>query len=362
MSIEENVDKNIQLIDKYDVFEPKFGVFKTSNYDLSLKERRERYRNLNYILCENCNEEVDYCKSYCIHCYDKETDVVKKVQMKYGSNFGIFKTLDYNLDLKERRAKYKNFDVILCENCNKETNHYYWYRTFCYDKETDIYKKRYMKYGSNIGTFNTSDYSLDLKERRAKYKNFDGILCGSCNKEIYRYNYYCTYCYNKETNIIKKIYMKYGSNFKILNISDYNLDLKERKAKYMKFDCILCENCNKEIDNYECYCTYCYYKETDINKKCQMKYGSNFGILYTSDYNLSVIERKAKNIYFDIILCENCSKEIDNYNYYYCTYCCDKETSIIKKGHMKYGSKFGIFNTSDYNLDLKERKSKIQEF
>ncbi|GBC04148.1 hypothetical protein RclHR1_05540001 [Rhizophagus clarus] len=298
MSIEENIEENTQLINKYDVIEPKFGIFKTSDYDLSLKERR---------------------------------------------------------------AKYNNFDVILCEDCNKETNNYYCYCTYCYNKETDINKKRYMKFGSNVGTFNTSDYNLNLKERRAKYKNFDGIICGSCDNEIYHYNYYCTYCYNKETDIIEKIYMKYGSNFEVLNISDYNLDLKERRAKYKNFDGILCKNCNKEIDNYKCYCTYCYNKETDINKKFHMKYGSNFGILYKSDYNLDVIERKAKNIYFDIILCENCYKEIDNYNCY-CTYCYDKETDINKRNHMKYGLNFGVFKGSDYYLSFEERKLKYMNF
>ncbi|PKY48067.1 hypothetical protein RhiirA4_463521 [Rhizophagus irregularis] len=73
--------------------------------------------------------------------------------MKYGSKIGIFNT-----------SKYKGYYAILCEECNQEIGKYYFYCTGCYKEETDINKKRYMIYGS---TFNTSDYNLNLEERRA---------------------------------------------------------------------------------------------------------------------------------------------------------------------------------------------------
>ncbi|GES90748.1 kinase-like domain-containing protein [Rhizophagus clarus] len=72
MSIEENIEENTQLINKYDVIEPKFGIFKTSDYDLSLEERR-------VILYEDCSEKTDNHKYYCTYCYDKETDINKNV-------------------------------------------------------------------------------------------------------------------------------------------------------------------------------------------------------------------------------------------------------------------------------------------
>lgn len=48
----------------------------------------------------------------------------------------------------------------------------------------------------------------------------------------------------KKLILIKKRYMIYGSTFEIFNTSDYNLNLEERRAKYMfkyKYT-ILCEN------------------------------------------------------------------------------------------------------------------------
>lgn len=54
--------------------------------------------------------------------------------------------------------------------------------------------------------------------------------------------------------------MKYGSNFKIFNMPDYNLNLKERRAKYkdIRYYVILCEKCNNEFNERDLYCTYCY--------------------------------------------------------------------------------------------------------
>jgi len=102
-----------------------------------------------------------------------------------------------------------------------------------------------MLYGPKIRIFKTSDYDLNLEERKAKYNDCDGILCEKCNQEIDKQFYYCTYCYC-------------SPKIRFLKISDYNLNLEERKAKYKDHDCILCEKCNKEIDRKWYYCTYCY--------------------------------------------------------------------------------------------------------
>ncbi|PKY61589.1 hypothetical protein RhiirA4_522861, partial [Rhizophagus irregularis] len=262
--------------------------------NLNLKERRAKYEKYNFIFCEKCNNEIFKWNYYCTSCYNKETNVTKKGHIKFGSNFGI---LDCNLNLKKRTTKYMNFDGILCEKCKKEINNQYYYCTSCYNKETDLIKKGHMRFGSNFEIFKKSyDYNLNLEEIRAKYMNYDGILCEICYNQISKWNYHCIHCYNEETDAIKKGHMKFGSNFKILNTFDYNLNLDERREKYKIYDHIVCEKCDNEIFNWNYYCTSCYYKETDINKKGHMKFGSNFGIL---DYNLNLEERRTKYMNYD---------------------------------------------------------------
>ncbi|CAB4485747.1 unnamed protein product [Rhizophagus irregularis] len=467
MSLEENIEENIQLINKYDIFESRFGVFKildydlnlderklkfkkyahvlcedcnqeiekfsficyncynketdcnernrmnhgicnscfksntsygclicnifyifeTSDYDLNLEERKAKYRNSNYILCEECNNEIFKGDFYCTYCYNEETDIIKKGHMKFGSSFKI---LDCNLNLEERRAEYMNYDGILCEKCNNEIDKWYYCCAYCYYKETDIIKKGHIKFGPKFGIFKTSDYNLDLKERRKKYMNYDNILCEECNyyneetdfikkaymkyeyeyvkysNEIDKWDCYCTYCYDKETDVIKKRHMKFGPKFEfgIFKTSDYNLDLKERITEYMNYDSILCEKCNNKIEDWYYYCTCCYDKETDVIKKGHMKFGPKFkfGIFKTSDYNLDLKERRAEYMNYHSILCEKCNNGIDNFGYYYCAYCYDKETDVIKKNHMKFGPDFKFFNTFDYNLNLEERKAKYEKY
>ena len=43
-----------------------------------------------------------------------------------------------------------------------------------------------MKYGrSKVGIFRISDYDLNINEREAKYfKDYDHVLCEKCNQEI----------------------------------------------------------------------------------------------------------------------------------------------------------------------------------
>ncbi|CAB4418195.1 unnamed protein product [Rhizophagus irregularis] len=372
MSLEEIIEENILLINKYDIFESRFGVFKILDYDLNLDERKLKFKKYDYVLCEVCSQEIEKFSFVCYNCYNKETDCNERNRMNHGickscftssTSYGcsicnIFKTSDYDLNLKERKVKYRNSNYVLCKDCYKEVDYYRFYCTYCYYKETDVNKKFRMKFGLNYGVFRTSDYKLDLTERRAKYKNSKHILCIECNNKINEY-YYCTYCYDKEIDTNKKLHMKFGSNFGIFKTSDYNLNLKQRGAKYGKFHGILCEECNNEINRQYIYCTYCYDKETDTNKKGQMTLGLK--IFKTLDYNLDLEERRAKYEKFYGILCEECNKAIKQYDYY-CTYCYDKEPDTNKKGHMKFGSNFSIFKTSDYNLNLEERRAKYGKF
>jgi hypothetical protein len=347
----------------------KIKIFNTLDYFLNFKERKAKYNDYDGILCEKCSKEINMEYCYCKTCYNEETDNIIKGRMKYGPKFGIFNTSDYyNLNLNERKVKYKDFYSILCEKCNKEiyecNKEIYkqeYYCTDCYHTETDIIIKGHMKYGSNFRIFNTSDYNLNLEERKEKYKDFDGILCEQCNKEISKWGYYCTDCYIAETDNIIKARMKYGSKLGIFNTSDYNLNLEERKAKYGEYAYLLCEKCNKGISKWGYYCTDCYIVETDNIIKDRMKYGSDFEIFNTSDYNLNLEERKAKYKGYDGILCEKCNKGISKWKYY-CTNCYDEETDNIIKARMEYGSKLGIFKTSDHSLNIEERKAKYGEY
>ncbi|CAB4406229.1 unnamed protein product [Rhizophagus irregularis] len=353
MSLEENIEENIQLINKYDIFESIFGVFKILDYDLNLEERRAKYKKYDHIVCEKCNNYIYKQYYYCTVCYNKETDAIKKNHMKLGSDSKIFNTFDYNLNLEERKAKYMNYDGILCEKCNKEIDKQYYYCTYCYDKETDVNKKGHMKFGSNFGIFETFDYNLNLEERKTKYKKYEHIVCKKCNNEIYKQ--YCTYCYDKETDTIKKNHMKFGSDFKFFNFLDNNLNLEERKAKYEKYDLVVCEKCNNEIDEQYYNCNYCYNNQMIINR-CKVcfignnddccsfyefkQFLENFSkwineknVFKTSkigisDYDLDEEDRREKYKNFDYILCEKCDRK---YHYNYCYECFDEKIKELKE-------------------------------
>jgi hypothetical protein len=339
----------------------KFGIFKTSDYDLNLKKRKVKYKDFGIILCEECNQEINRQEYYCYYCYYRETDGNKQNRIRHGLNFGIFKTLDYDLNFEERNLKYKDFDVILCEKCKNIFSTGYYYCTICYRKEKNAIRQNHMRFGLNFGIFNTLDYDLNMEKRKAKYKDFSSILCGCCGLFIDKQYYYCSNCYNKEVNINRRNYLKYELNFGIFNTLDYDLNFEERKVKYKDFGSILCEKCNLNIDKKHYYCEYCFKKESDINKQNHMKYGLNFGIFNPSDYDLNLEERKAKYKDFYSILCEKCKQEIDK-QYYYCLVCYNKERDINQQNHMRYGLKFRIFKITDYDLNLNERIEKYKNF
>src|ERR1700753_2610320 len=51
-------------------------------------------------------------------------------------------------------------------------------------------------------------------------------------------------------------------------VLDYDLDVNERKETFQNYDLILCEKCNRKIDNHIYYCKDCYEKETvDVERK-----------------------------------------------------------------------------------------------
>jgi hypothetical protein len=120
------------------------------------------------------------------------------------SKFGIFKLLDYDLNLDERTLKFKKYDRVLCEDCNQEIKSSNFVCYNCYNKETDCNEQNRMNYGickfcfkSNssdgcckIKIFETLDYYLNMGERILKYMDYDIILCEKCNKEIHKREHY----------------------------------------------------------------------------------------------------------------------------------------------------------------------------
>ncbi|CAG8536587.1 7904_t:CDS:2 [Rhizophagus irregularis] len=336
------------LINKHN----KHGIFKTSDYDLNLKKRKAKYKGFKNILCEECNENIDKQGCYCVNCYKNETEIYKRNHMRYGLNFGIFKTLDYDLNLKERRKKYYDHDYILCEECNLEIDKRYYYCKHCYDRDAICTQNTF-----KVGIFKTSDYDLNLKERKVKYEDFRVILCEECGQEIYKHCYYCTICYKKH-GINEKNHMKYGSNFGIFTVNNYLLlNWNERQVKFKCFDVVLCGKCNIKIDKLYYYCVRCFNHEAENHRK----YNFKVGVFKTSDYDLNLKKRKAKYKDFKNILCEECDKKFDK-ECYYCIDCYKNEPECYKQNHMKYGLNFGIYKTLDYDLNLKERRKKFYDY
>src|ERR1700722_5315153 len=64
----------------------------------------------------------------------------------FGPEIGVFKTLDYDLDLIERQVKFDKYDYILCEDCNQEIDKQHYYCEDCYNKETDHNERNHMNY------------------------------------------------------------------------------------------------------------------------------------------------------------------------------------------------------------------------
>src|SRR3954453_16109876 len=89
----------------------------------------------------------------------------------------IFKTSDYDLNKDERKAKYKDYDHIICEECNKEIDRrYYYHCTDCCDKKIDKYERIRMKNGRCNECFqiiaNDCDECLSCKPKRFQ-RDFD---------------------------------------------------------------------------------------------------------------------------------------------------------------------------------------------
>src|SRR3954454_13601583 len=138
----------------------------------------------------------------------------------------IFKSSDYDLNLDERKVKYKDYDLILCGKCKRQVGCGLFYCEYCYYNETDEEEKNRMKYGKCKGcfqlctghnwcsscgfqnndnienqiVFKTIYYDLNRDERKIRFKDYDLIFCGECKRHFDHDLFYCKSCYRKETN------------------------------------------------------------------------------------------------------------------------------------------------------------------
>src|SRR5581483_5185128 len=64
------------------------------DYDLDEDERKEIFQNYDLILCEICNRKINDC-DYCKDCYEKETDDVEWKRIRCGKCKECFQVLSY---------------------------------------------------------------------------------------------------------------------------------------------------------------------------------------------------------------------------------------------------------------------------
>src|SRR4051812_18247090 len=83
------------------------------------------------------------------------TSKIKTTKTIPVKNTVVFKVSDYDLDLDERKAKFKDYDLYLCEKCNQEFNNLYC--KDCYEKETDSTEKNRMLYGKECFQVKTNN-------------------------------------------------------------------------------------------------------------------------------------------------------------------------------------------------------------
>ncbi|CAB5190863.1 unnamed protein product [Rhizophagus irregularis] len=115
----EEVHEIISQLNIEDTFNLQFPQLNIHNIDDKSKENDHDDLSIS----SNYSNRIDAVNSY------NNDDNVKKFE-------GIFKSSDYDLDIDERKLKYKDYNIILCEKCN-EKFYGYWYCRKCCINETE---------------------------------------------------------------------------------------------------------------------------------------------------------------------------------------------------------------------------------
>ncbi|CAB4433383.1 unnamed protein product [Rhizophagus irregularis] len=117
-----DIEEVYEIISKLDTFDLQFPQPNIHNIDDKSKENDHDDLSIS----SNYSSPIDTVNSY---NNDDNNDNIKKFE-------GIFKSLDYDLDKDERKLKYKDYNIILCEKCNEKFNRD-WYCRKCYINETE---------------------------------------------------------------------------------------------------------------------------------------------------------------------------------------------------------------------------------
>src|ERR1043165_2794785 len=101
----------------------------------------------------------------------------------------------------------------------------------------------------SILVFKVSDYDLDWNERKEKFKDYDLILCEKCNKrfDVSRY-YYCRDCYRREIDDTEKERIKCGKCKECLQVKSYNNWCLYCNPKHFQQNFVKWTSGNKDID------------------------------------------------------------------------------------------------------------------
>ncbi|CAB4407337.1 unnamed protein product [Rhizophagus irregularis] len=75
----------------------KVKIFEIADYDLNKDERREKYKDYYILLCEKCNQEVNKRDYKCNYCYNKENDPNEKIRMRLGSCKECHRVIEYSV-------------------------------------------------------------------------------------------------------------------------------------------------------------------------------------------------------------------------------------------------------------------------
>ncbi|GBB93940.1 hypothetical protein RclHR1_02260005 [Rhizophagus clarus] len=159
-----------------------------SDYDLSEDDRKVKYKDCDYILCEKCCRKYHY--NYCYDCYIKEINglnELKTILQPKLQGYENFYSKVYNKETKELK-ELKELQSIL-----KDYENVY----FKLDGKLGIFEQI-------IDKFEYSKYQIENRKSHIDNIRHNGV--NKCGRKL------CSYCdcYDKETDINEKKRMEFG--------------------------------------------------------------------------------------------------------------------------------------------------------
>ncbi|GBB90467.1 hypothetical protein RclHR1_17430003 [Rhizophagus clarus] len=160
-----------------------------SDYDLDEDDRRVKYKVFDYILCEKCDKKYHY--NYCYNCYVKEINELNKLK---------------SIILQPKLQGYENFYSKVYNKETKELRELKELQSILKD-----YKNVYFKLDEDLGIFKQiikefekTKYQIENSKSHINNIRYNGL--NNCDRKL---NSYCE-CYDKETDIDEKKRMEFG--------------------------------------------------------------------------------------------------------------------------------------------------------